>query len=241
MIVKDVMTRKLVTVTPQDTLGHAATLLRQFQFHHLPVVQGPPSFFGFTNAQQPLYLEGLLTSQDIDLAAASSGQQPWQERQVAEIMDRGPVCVTPTTDVAAAAQLLVERGLNCLPVVEYEQKEQTTRATLVGLLTRSDLLIALARALGAFEPGMQLIIPLSSGDVRPLARLLLLAAELHVQIRSVIAAPLADGRPRVATVRLGTINPAPLLMRLQEEGIHYAFPDLTGADSAAEEGTHEQA
>jgi acetoin utilization protein AcuB len=233
MIVKDVMTTRLITVTPEDTLGHAATLLRQFQFHHLPVVQGPPAFFGFSNVRQPLYLEGLLTSQDIDLAAATTSQQrPWQERHVLEIMDRRPLCVTPTTGVAAAAQLLVERGLNCLPVVAYEQKDQESRTLLVGLLTRSDLLIAFARALGAFEPGMQLILPLPSGEVTPLARLLLLAADLRVQVRSVIVAPLREGPPRSATVRLGTINPAPLLVRLQEEGIAYAFPDLALEESA---------
>ncbi|WP_069805449.1 CBS domain-containing protein [Thermogemmatispora onikobensis] len=236
MLVKDVMTRKLITVTPDDTLGHAATLLRQFQFHHLPVVQGEPAIFGFTGATKPLYLEGLLTSQDIDLAVAASAQQPWQERHVQEVMDRSPVCVTPTTSVAAAAQVLVERGLNGLPVVEYEQQEQRTRTLLVGLLTRSDLLIALARALGAFEPGMQLLIPFTTGNPTPLARLLLLAAELHVQVRSLVVVPPKNGQPRMATVRLGTINPAPLLMRLQDEGIEYSFPDL-----ALEERSHDQA
>jgi len=41
-------------------------------------------------------------------------------------------------------------------LVEYEQSGQdnegATRTVLVGLLTRSDLLMALARSLGAFEP-----------------------------------------------------------------------------------------
>ncbi|HYT37473.1 MAG TPA: CBS domain-containing protein, partial [Ktedonobacteraceae bacterium] len=39
MIVSEVMTTKLVTVAPDDTLSHAANLLRQYQFHHLPVVK----------------------------------------------------------------------------------------------------------------------------------------------------------------------------------------------------------
>ena len=39
MIVSEVMTTSLVTVTPGDTLSHAANLLRQYQFHHLPVVK----------------------------------------------------------------------------------------------------------------------------------------------------------------------------------------------------------
>jgi acetoin utilization protein AcuB len=246
MIVSEVMTTKLITVTPDDALSHAANLLRQYQFHHLPVVRASAVIETLEPDQAThktlLIFEGLLTSQDIDLAAtlgssSPSGafHQPWQERRVVEVMHRATIRVSPTTSVAAAAQIMVDRGLNCLPVVEYERAEQTspkqgseyeTKAVLVGLLTRSDLLIALARSLGAFEPGMQLTIPLPMGDLTPLARTLLLAAEQHIQVRSVMAAPLEAGIPLAATLRLGTINPAPLLVRLQEEHIQYSFADL---------------
>ena len=238
MIVSEVMTTKLITVTPGDTLSHAANLLRQYQFHHLPVVKANHALgvIDTRSGQRPI-LEGLLTSQDIDVAAAvgtwSSSEllhRSWQERRVAEVMHRASMRVTPSTSVAAAAQMLVERGLNCLPVVEYERSEQEqdaseTQPLLVGLLTRSDLLMALARSLGAFEPGMQLSIPLPMGDLTPLARTLMLAAELHIQVRSVLAAPLEGNVPLSATVRLGTIHPAPLLLRLQEAHINYAFAD----------------
>jgi acetoin utilization protein AcuB len=232
MIVRNIMTTRLITVEPDDTLAHAANLLRQHQFHHLPVARkvSIPSAEGGAQGKQKsaLVFEGLLTSQDIDMVAALANQnaalpQPWQEKRVFEVMHRALIRVTPNTSVAAAAQILVERGLNYLPVVEYSQSEHENRTFLVGLLTRSDLLIALARAMGAFEPGMQLDVALPMGNVDALARTLLIAAELHTQIRSVMATPLADGVPTVATLRLGTINPAPLLRRLQEEGIEYSF------------------
>ena len=240
MIVSDVMTTRLVTVVPDDTLSHAANLLRQYQFHHLPVVRTAPTFGNiYTEKSQHPVLEGLLTSQDIDMAAVGTSSsdilhQPWGERRVYEVMHRATIRVSPTTGVAAAAQILVERGLNCLPVVEYEPPEQPSgeqqeqgdtvpQPLLVGLLTRSDLLMALARALGAFEPGMQLTLQLPMGDLTPLAKTLALAAELHIQVRSVLAAPLEGKVPLSATVRLGTIHPAPLLVRLQEEQIDYAY------------------
>lgn len=230
VIVRDIMTTQLVTVAPDDTLAHAVNLFRQHQFHHLPVVRiisMPDPQSDKKGAQQTLHLlEGVLTSQDIDLQAtlarqnpAGEAQQPWQERLVAEVMHRALIRVTPTTGVAAAAQILVERNLTYLPVVEYDEQ----KAILVGLVTRSDLLIALSRAMGAFEPGMQLNLALPLGDVTFLARTLLLAAELHIPVRSIMAVPLDDGIPRVATLRLGTINPAPLLMRLHNEGIQYSF------------------
>jgi acetoin utilization protein AcuB len=185
--------------------------------------------------------------------AGDSASTPWQSRRVYEVMHRALIRVTPGTSVAAAAMLLVERGLNCLPVIEYRVKDepagdeqqgearekpdkqnepaaqpedwQKGQPVLVGLLTRSDLLTALARALGVFEPGMQLIIPLRHGDMQPLARALALAGELQIRVRSVVAAPLQGSFPRVATLRLGTINPAPFLLRLQEEQITYTFAD----------------
>ena len=243
MIVSDVMTTKLVTVFPDDTLSHAAGLLRQHQFHHLPVVQGTSSHGSWEIDQRSRnrlpVLEGLITSQDIDLAAAvrnsSAGvvQQPWQEQRVAEVMQRSLLCVTPTTDVASAAKLLVERGINCLPVVEYEDAsnaeqplDHEPRTFLVGLLTRSDLLLALARALGAFEPGTELLIPLPAGNLSPLTRMLMLATALHIEVQSVMVSPSKDNRSRVATIRLSTINPAPLLERLQENNIRYEFADF---------------
>jgi acetoin utilization protein AcuB len=249
----------LITVAADDTLGHAANLLRQHQFHHLPVVRGgsgAAAWHWSAEKRIPLAFEGLLTSQDIDMAVAlerersnDAGREPWQNRRIVEVMHRALIRITPATTVAAAALLLVERNLHCLPVIQYEMPDaagsdqqanaapaagngptppedwQDSQSLLVGLLTRSDLLTALARSLGVFEPGMQLLLPLHHGTMQPLARALALADELRISVRSVIAAPLQGTFPRVATLRLGTINPAPFLLRLQEEGIPYSFAD----------------
>ena len=142
-------------------------------------------------------------------------------------MHRPDVKLGPNMNVASAAQLLVERSMNCLPVVEYEQTEsgQETLTVLVGLLTRSDLLMALARSMGIFEPGMQLVIPLPENDLTPLAQTLLLAHEMRVKVLSVLVAPQENEKPRAATLRLGTINPSPILLRLQAANISYRFAD----------------
>ncbi|MDQ2887206.1 MAG: CBS domain-containing protein [Chloroflexota bacterium] len=232
LIVRDIMTTKLITLTPDDSLAHAANLFRQHHFHHLPVVQTvnvvSSQHLEGEKPRKGFLLEGLLTSQDIDMASAlgerdDDAQHFWQERKVVEVMHRAQLRVTPTTSVAAAAQLLVERNLNYIPVVEYGLVGEESKAMLVGLITRSDLLLALSRAMGALEPGMQLDIILPLGSMATLGHALVLASELHMQIRSVMAAPDSDGVPRVATVRLGTINPTPLLIRLKAEGIEFSF------------------
>src|SRR5436305_10986037 len=128
MIVRDVMTTHLVTVGPDDTIGRAAQLFRQYQFRHLPVAQNVHRMhtqqIGSPDQQPALIPQGLLTREDIEMTMALAKPEtesnlltrPWQERHVAEIMHPLTVWVSPTTSVAAAAQLLVERGINCLPV-----------------------------------------------------------------------------------------------------------------------------
>lgn len=240
MIVGDIMTTKLITVAPDDTLGHAANLLRQYQFHHLPVVHTvrfKSEQEGYLTFLHVHFLKGVLSSQEIDLVAQEehtpSTEEPdgsWRERPVAGIMQPIAVSVTPTTSVASAALILLERNLTCVPVITYGQTvfppsmtEGESLPVLVGILTRSDLLLALARIMGVDEPGMELMLPLAGNDVGPLATVLLLAMELHIQVHSVLLAPHREDAPRVVTVRLGTINPAPLLLRLQEKHIRYVF------------------
>jgi len=100
MIVREVMTTDLITVAPDDTLSHAANLLRQHQFHHLSVVRvakAPQTGkTGYRAPHGPLLLEGLLTSNDIDLAvelerqssAHTPMERPWQEERVLNQQER---------------------------------------------------------------------------------------------------------------------------------------------------------
>ena len=235
MIVRDIMTTTVTTIAPDDTLAHATNLLRQHQKHQLPVVRtmsvASSKHKEYLSHETVRILEGMLTSQDIDLVVALAQQdtantttsRPWQEQRVVEVMHRAIIRVAPTTSVAAAAQILVDRGLNYLPVVEYRQTDGETQTLLVGLLTRSDFMLALARSMGAFEPGMQLDIMLPLGNTAPLAETLRIAAELHIRVRSILAAPLTSTVPLVANLRIGTINPTTLLARLQEAGIQYSL------------------
>ena len=241
MIVQDIMTTKLVSVDPDDSLSHAANLLRQHQFHHLPVARSvqvkSSESKEYTVRRTILFLEGILTTQDIEMAIALAHQdsssevlhQLWQERRVSEIMHPVAITVSATASVGGAAQLLIERGLDYLPVVEYDQSGEDSKTMLLGLLTRSDIVLAMARAMGTFEPGTDLDITLPMGDMTPLTEALQIATKLHVRVCSVIAAPLTEGIPHKATLRVGTINPAPLLRHLRAAGIVYS-----GADPAAE-------
>lgn len=73
---------------------------------------------------------------------------------------------------------------------------------------------------------MDILIPLPINDLTALSKMLQLAATSHTKVHSVIVAPAKKGVPHVARVRIGTINPASLLVALQKAGISYSFADL---------------
>src|SRR5437588_10113368 len=112
MIVREIMTTKMITVTADDTLSHAANLLRQFQIHHLPVVRhihAPETEKIEEDIPQTLLiLEGLLTSLDIDLVVALDTQRssadllhrPWYRYRVADVMPRAPIRLPPPPSAA---------------------------------------------------------------------------------------------------------------------------------------------
>jgi acetoin utilization protein AcuB len=130
MNVVDVMTKDPVTITPDATLREALALMEDHGFKHLPVVSSGK------------HLVGVLTDRDCRLALNSPYvlRERWQDEDlvnsihVRAMMTPAPMVVEPNTSAAEAARLMLAQHVGCLPVMRAE--------TLVGIVTRSDILIA---------------------------------------------------------------------------------------------------
>lgn len=120
MLVMDVMTSKLVMLTPEDTLGHVVELLTQHSFRHFLVINPNGT------------LAGLLSDRDVLWAIAGNAQ--WQSKPVSTMMALHPTTVGPETPISAAAEIMTMRRINCLPVVD-------TGRVVVGVVTSTDLLL----------------------------------------------------------------------------------------------------
>jgi CBS domain-containing protein len=128
------MQREVVTMTPDERLDLAADLMTLGRIRHIPVVVGGA-------------VVGILTQRDLFRAAISSvlDLRPSAEREwlgkihVAEVMTQPVVTASADWTVRRAVDVMVERRIGCLPVVEDGQ--------LVGLLSESDCLRLLARLL----------------------------------------------------------------------------------------------
>jgi acetoin utilization protein AcuB len=106
------MTRKLVLVSPRDSLAKAKALMDSRNFRHVPVVEGGK-------------LVGILSNNDIR----------WHGHLTAEVADAmtpNPVTVTPETTIDEVARLMLRLKINAVPVVEG--------GAPVGIVTTSDIL-----------------------------------------------------------------------------------------------------
>ncbi len=124
--VRDIMTREVTTLGRNDTLQLARDIMNLERTRHFPVMEEGE-------------VVGVVSQRDIFHASLGSvikyGEKAEREFlgtvTVKEVMS-DPITVSPDTSIKQAAQLMVEKKIGCLPVVEEEN--------LVGLITETDLL-----------------------------------------------------------------------------------------------------
>ena len=144
MRVKDLMTQDVVTVRSSTQLKDAAALLASQRISGLPVVDDEDHVLGVLSEGDILYKEsgtqdrpGLLdrllsvppTGLDLKLAAKTAG----------EAMSAPALTIGPRKPVTEAATMMIEEGVNRLPVVDDEER-------LIGIITRADLVRAFVRS-----------------------------------------------------------------------------------------------
>jgi len=127
MQVKEVMSTAVEVVGRNDDLSQVEDLMVAKKLRHVPVVE---------NGE----LVALVSQRDLFKAMMSSTMGYGEKAQkaylhsvrVKEIMVYPVVTVAPDTSVGEAADLMLHKGIGCLPVVEGTR--------LVGVVTKTDLL-----------------------------------------------------------------------------------------------------
>ncbi len=125
--VRDIMPDYMVTISESDTLSTVEDIMTLGRMRHMPVVHGGK-------------LVGVVSERDLLRASLSnlSGIDDGRRRaflhgvEIARVMSAPPVVVNPDESVEAAARLMAEKKIGCLPVVENDR--------LLGLITETDLL-----------------------------------------------------------------------------------------------------
>jgi len=127
MNVREIMSTNITVVDRNDDLLSVENLMNTQHLRHVPVIEDGD-------------VVGIISQRDLFKATMSSAMGFGEKAQqgflhsvrVKAIMVYPVVTVSPETTVEAAIDLILQRGIGCLPVVEDGQ--------LVGLVTKTDLL-----------------------------------------------------------------------------------------------------
>lgn len=117
--VADVMTGKVVTLSPHHTFADAVNLMNDRHFRHCVVVDG--------------YRKAVGVISDRDIFRVLARNPNSRSKSLEQIMTRNPITVKRDTPIIDAVAKLISRRINCLPVVEND-------GTICGIVTSTDLL-----------------------------------------------------------------------------------------------------
>ena len=116
MSVKDFMTRKVVYISPDTTIAHAADLMREQDLHRLPVIENDK-------------LVGLVTEGTIAEASPSKATSLsiyemnylLNKTKVKDVMIKDVITVSAYASLEDATYLMYKNKVGILPVVDNEQ------------------------------------------------------------------------------------------------------------------------
>ena len=143
LCVKDIMTKKVITVSPEMEIAHAARLLLDRSINGVPVVDGTGKIVGILCqsdlvAQQKKFpIPSLFTILDGFFPLTSMKHlkveiQKITAATVADAMTTNPVTVRPETSIEEVGTIMVDRHFHTLPVVD--------EGKLVGIVGKEDVL-----------------------------------------------------------------------------------------------------
>jgi len=133
--VTEIMSRPVVTVTPDASIKQAAQLLVEHGISALPVVDATGALVGIVSEADLVPLE---TRPDPRTQATpptpTAGTMP---RKVADVMTRHVLSVRATSEVSQAARTMLDEGIKRVPVMSGRK--------VVGIVSRRDLVRVIAR------------------------------------------------------------------------------------------------
>jgi CBS domain-containing protein len=141
--VKDIMTRELITVSPDTEIVQATKLLLGNRINGIPVTDETGKLVGILcqsdliAQQKKLPIPSFFTFLDGLITLTSMKQIEKQVQKIAAItvaqaMTPNPVTVQPETDIEKVAALMVDKNFHTIPVVDEGE--------LVGIVGKEDIL-----------------------------------------------------------------------------------------------------
>ena len=133
--------KEVISIPPTKTIKEAAEMMIEHGFRRLPVTHpGSNKLLGIVTAMDILDFLGGGSKFDIIEKKHEDNFLSAINDSVKEIMTREAVSITPKYSIRESVDLMLEKGIGSLPIVDKEDK-------LVGIVTERDFALALAGSL----------------------------------------------------------------------------------------------
>ena len=140
---KDIMTRDVITVTPETEVTAIARILLEKHFNGLPVVDENGNLVGIVcqsdliAEQKKLPIPSVFTILDTFIPIYPPGKTEKEIQKItamkaSQTMTRNTVTVDPETGLDEIASIMVNKSIHTIPVVENNK--------LVGIIGKRDIL-----------------------------------------------------------------------------------------------------
>lgn len=119
LMVGNVMTRQVITLSPQHSFSDSVTLMAEHSFRHFLVVDTSGKLVGVVS--------------DRDILRVLARTSDWHRTSVSQFMTHDVISVKPDTEISLAVGKMLSKRINCLPVVDDNNN-------VCGIITSTDLL-----------------------------------------------------------------------------------------------------
>jgi len=210
MRIRDVMTKNPITVDSESLVLDAQRIMRENNIRRLPVVDKGN-------------LVGIVTQHDLLQASPSPATSLsihelnylLAKMKVKEVMKKNPITLSPDTPFEEALRLGQDKKIGTFPIMD--------KGKLVGIITESDIVRFLTRALGLREEGSRVTIEGLGGKLGDLEKIIAIANQHQTIILSMISLPRPEKKDWMIVLRLKTTDPDPIVRDFKKAGFNVTY------------------
>lgn len=205
MAVKDFMTRKVVYISPDTTVAHAADLMREQKLRRLPVIEN--------DRLVGLVTEGAMAEAQPSKATSLSIYEMnylLNKTKICDIMIKDVITVEPYASLEDAVYLMMTHNVGVLPVAE--------NGYLSGIITDKDVFRTFLEVSGYGEEGVRVRL-LTEDTVGVLEKIVKTISDENLNIRRTISAGEKSGRVVIEVQIDGKFDLEVLRDKLEQRGL----------------------
>jgi CBS domain-containing protein len=132
MLVKDIMTREIIGIPPDETVESAAVTMTRCGISSL-IIRGARSVLG------------ILTERDVLTRVVACGEDP-REVKVKDVMTSQLISVNPYTSIDEASELMLKNRIKKLPIIDNEKPDR-----VLGIVSLTDVALVKPQLIKEFK------------------------------------------------------------------------------------------